>query len=223
MVASWELKEAKKVACFVLHVETTSVAWALGLRNLLPNSMPVIPLTGMPFDMGRNAACEAVLRDGFEWLAFLDSDVIPSRDAFPRLLSHGQPIVSGVYHRRSPPHGIPVMLRGEPPQWLTSYPANALIEVDYVGAGLIVIHRSVLERMQPSRPGYHWFDWRVNLKNCGVFPEETCMSEDFVFCQNARQKYGYKIYVDTAVQSRHVGFAQATYGKMEPCETTHLT
>lgn len=226
MVASWELKEQKKIACFVLHVDTTSVAWALGIRNLLPHSMPIIPLAGMPYDMARNVACQTVLREGYENLAFLDSDVIPQRDAFVRLMSHGLPIVSGVYHRRSPPHGVPVMLRGNPPTWLTSYPPNALIEVDYVGAGLMVIHRSVLERLPPQRPGHHWFDWRVQFSQLPpeMQPQNVGphMSEDFTFNSHCRA-HGYRIMVDTGVQSRHVGFAQATFGKMEPCETTHLT
>ena len=114
------------------------------------------------------------------------------------------------------------MIRGG--QWLTSYPQNSLIEVDVVGAGCLLVHRSVIERFvaQPLDPnrGKTVFDWRVDMAH--VLPPGEGMSEDFVFNLAARRA-GYKIVVDTSVQCRHVGNAQATYGSMLPLETTPVT
>lgn len=211
MAGSWELKQRTSVLCSILHVDYTTIAWSLGLRNLqVPGH--VVGLSGMPYDHARNTACMRVLDGGYEWGFFLDSDVIPPPDAILRLISHGQPIISGIYHRRSPPHGIPVMMKPVG-TWITNYPANTVIEVDVVGAGCLLIHRSVLERLPPQRDGKHWFDWRVDLR--GILPQHECLSEDFTFCMHAK-KSGYRILVDTGVQCLHVGHAQASYNKLEP-------
>lgn len=222
MPGSWELKQHHSVLVGVLHVDTTTIAWALGLRNLIIPAGGILPLAGMPFDHARNVAAMRALESGVDWLFFLDSDVIPPRDAILRLASHGLPIVSGVYCRRSPPVGVPVMMKPIG-QWVTTYPPNSLIEVDVVGAGCLLIHRSVLEKLPPQRPGYHWFDWRVNMHGVpGIEQIGETLSEDFTFCRHA-QRNGYKVMVDTGVQCRHVGLAQATYGRFDACDAITVT
>lgn len=214
MPASWEL--TPRVLCGILHVDIVPIAWAFGLRKLLPLDMPIMPVTGRPYDHARNSICQTALDHGFEYVFMLDSDVIPPPDTIPRLLAHRKPIISGVYHRRSPPHGLPVMCRNG--QFLTQYPANSIIEVDVVGAGCLLIHRSVLEQMQPSDPkrGRHWFDWKVDMAH--LLPPGEGMSEDFVFCLKARKELGIPILVDTGIQCRHVGLSEAYFGGMKPCE-----
>lgn len=213
MAGSWELKKQRSILCGILHVDTTTVAWAFGLRNII---MPgaFLPVTGMPFDMGRNTVCKAALDNGFQWCAFLDSDVIPPPDAFVRLMSRGHKLISGVYFRRSPPEGVPVMIRNG--TWVTNYPENALIDVDVVGAGCLLVHRSVLEQMKPQRPGHHWFDWRVNYQNTGLCPPGDCMSEDFTFCQSVKRQLGIPTIVDTSVVCKHIGFGEATKNQFKP-------
>ena len=217
MPAAWELKQSKQVLVCILHTDLTTIAWSLGLRNLIiPGD--ILPVAGMPYDMARNVGCKHALDNGYQWVFMLDSDVIPPRDAILRLMRHNLPFVSGVYCRRSPPHAIPVMLKNG--VWITEYPANSIIEVDLVGSGCLLIHRSFLESIPHQRPGKPWFDWRVDLQ--GFLPREECLSEDFTLCQHAI-KNGWKVNVDTSIQCRHVGSAQATYGKFEPLETTPNT
>lgn len=232
MPVSWELQKANSVVCGILHVETTTIAWSFGLRNLVfPGKQehrlfdPFILMTGTPFDHGRNLICTQMIQSQwFEWLFFLDSDVIPPRDVILRLLKHNKPIISGIYYRRSPPEGIPVMLKNG--MWITQYPQNSVIEVDLVGAGCLLIHKSVLERMPPQRPeaGKHWFDWRVDCKDNPHFKgrEGECLSEDFTWNLWAR-KHGWKILVDTSIICRHVGYSQSMYGSMKPLETVPST
>lgn len=213
MPGAWELKKQTSVLTAILHVDTTTVAWAFGLRNLQIPGPPPIGLAGMPFDMARNVAAMRALECGAEWLFFLDSDVVPPHDAVLRLIAHKQPIISGVYCRRSPPVAIPVMIKDG--KWLTEFPANAIIEVDLVGAGCLLIHRTVLETLPPQRPGKHWFDWRVDLQ--GVLPAHECLSEDFTFC-TAAKSVGYKVLVDTSIQCRHIGYGESTYQSFVPLD-----
>lgn len=218
MPGAWEVIRNARVLVGILHVDSTTVAWSMGLRNLQIPGGGVLPVSGMPYDHARNEICKAALANGMSHVFMLDSDVIPPNDAIIRLLHHRQPIISGVYHRRSPPHGVPVMMRGG--TWVTEYPANAVIEVDLVGAGCLLIETDCLRRLPPQRPGKHWFDWRVDLQ--GHHPREYCLSEDFTFMTHAK-KHGIRTLVDTSVLCRHVGFAQATYGSFVPMETLSLT
>lgn len=108
--------------------------------------------------------------------------------------------------------------------WVTEYPPGATIEVDRVGAGCLLVHRSVLESMPPQRPeaGKHWFDWRVDMRGVPGTIEYECSSEDFTFCDHYR-KMGGKVLVDTSIVCRHVGLAQAGPGTFLPCEVWPIT
>jgi len=211
---SWENQHS--VFAAVLHTDTTTISWAFGLRVLqIPGIIE--GFAGMPFDHARNIAAMKSLEYGASHIFFIDSDVIPPPDAVMRLLAHKKPVISGVYCRRSPPEGVPVMMKPLG-QWVTQYPANAVIEVDVVGSGCLLIERSVLETLPPQRPGKHWFDWRVDMQ--GVLPVGQCLSEDFTFCMAVREKLGIPILVDTSIQCKHVGFGESTYGSFKPLSST---
>lgn len=221
MAGSWEIKAQKQILVGILHVDTCTIAWAFGLRNLIVPGA-ILPVTGMPYDMSRNVVCQKALEGGFEYCGFLDSDVIPPHDTFIRLMSHRLPIVSGVYCRRSPPHAIPVMLKpidGQR-QWVTQLPTAGLIDVELVGAGCMLIHRSVLESLPPQRPGKPWFDWRVDCQ--GLMPPGECLSEDFTFC-TACIKMGIPVKVDCSIRCKHVGFGEADYHTFLPAEVRTIT
>lgn len=221
MPGIWEIRQANSVAVCILHTDTTTIAWSFGLRNLiipgrdeLRRFNPFIPLAGMPYDNARNNGTEASLRLGAEWVFHYDSDVVPPRDAILRLMRHNLPIVSGMYCRRSPPHAVPVMIRQG--QWVTDFIPGSMVEVDMVGAGCLLLHRSFLENIPPQRPGKRWFDWRVDM--AGHVPKDVdCTSEDFTLCNHAR-RHGYKIMVDTSIVCRHIGYAEAGLGEFKPCE-----
>lgn len=211
---AWEQRQANQVLVCTLHTDNVYYNWAVGLRRLIIPGPDPVGLAGMPYDHARNVACHHALVNGFPWLFFLDSDVVPPRDAILRLMSHGKPVVSGVYCRRSPPEGIPVMMKPVG-QWVTQLPASGLLEVHTVGAGCLLIHRSVLESLPPQRPeaGKHWFDWRVDCT--AVMPREKCLSEDFTFCSHARA-HGFPVFVDCSIRCKHAGPAEADYGSFRP-------
>lgn len=208
------------VVLATLHTDVTTLAWAYGLRNLQFNG-PCIGLSGMPFDHARNSACMRMLEMGADFLFFLDSDVVPPRDTILRLMRHNLPVVSGLYCRRSPPHGIPVAIKDS--KWLTEFQDNSLIEVDFLGAGCMLIRRDVLENYPPHRPSKHWFDWRVDLQGTPGIDQSTCLSEDFSFCQQLKRKMGISPVLDTSIKCRHLGFAEATLGNLQPLNSTSMT
>jgi hypothetical protein len=213
MSGSWE--QQPQVLVVILTREVTSVAWAFAFRNLIiPGSYT--GLSGMPFDHARNSGCQKLLEVGWDYIMMLDDDMILPNDAILRLMAHRQPIVSGLYYRRNQPI-CPVMLRNSPDggsrQWITEFKVPDLMEVDYVGSGCMLIHRSVL--LTVPQP---WFEWKVDRMD---LPEKERMSEDFSFCQNARNK-GIKVLVDTSVQCIHCGLSQSKIpGIFEPLDLMH--
>lgn len=195
----------------ILTRELVATKWAMGLRNLsLPPSSGVTFRTGEPFDVARNRACDDALAANFQWVMFLDDDVIAPPDTFARLARHNLDVVSGLYYRRHEPI-CPVamtMVDGKP-TWVTSWnPPECVLDVDLVGAGCLLIHRRVLERIE--RP---WFDWEIGRK----VPEgRTAMSEDFAFCLKVKVA-GFKVHLDTSVRCAHVGLGQASSDGYAPC------
>lgn len=216
---AWEIKAGNRMVLGILHTEQTTFAWSMFFRRLaIPGA--IFPVTGAPFDHARNACCQKALEMGVEWLGFLDSDVCPPHDAFLRLMSRGQPVISGVYHRRSPPHGYPVAQKTGPNgirTWLQELPKSGLMEVEVVGAGLLLIHRSVLEKVaqNPIHPAKKWFFWGVDQQ--GLVPPEYGQSEDFSFNSHCR-KLGIPVMLDCSVRAKHIGLAEYDYGSCKPVE-----
>jgi hypothetical protein len=219
MPGSWEILSQEinnpRVLVCTLTRELVATTWAMGFRNLmLPNGNFTF-LSGMPFDHARNTGCQKLLELGWEYLFFLDDDIVCPPDTIIKLVSHRLPIVSGLYYRRMMPL-VPCMLRDSPegPQWITHYQENAVIEVDLVGSGCLLIHRQVLESLQPLSNRCRWFEWRCDRTDLPVL-EKT--SEDFTFMRHAKNN-GYKIHVDTSIQCRHLGLSETSFEGIKPLE-----
>jgi len=64
---------------------------------------------------------------------------------------------------------------------------HALLECDAVATGAMLLHRSVIEVIQPP-----WFEYQTGGN-----------SEDLTFCARAKEEYGYSIYCDLSTISGH--------------------
>ena len=186
--------------------ELVSIKWAAGFRELrLPPNSATSVYSGMPFDHARNTACENMLANGFEWLFFLDDDVVCPPHTVERLIANQRDIISGLYYRRAEPI-VPVAMhidRDGKAQWVTSWnPPGSTVEVDLVGAGCLLIHRRVLERMKPP-----WFTWQMGRET----ESPRKFSEDFAFCQKAKAEF-FKVFLDTSLKCEHVGLGQSQDG-----------
>jgi len=210
MPGAWEIGRPE-VLVAILTRETTSMAWAKSHRMMrLPPGSDITYLVGMPFDHARNAACEAMLKNGFQYLFFVDDDVQVPPDAYEILRSNRKGIVSGLYYRRNEPIA-PVAIVDTPkgPHWLPRWETGQIIEVRYAGAGCMLIRRNVLETMPAP-----WFEWMCDRQDV---PDADRTSEDFTFCRKAKDKYGFTTYLDTRVQCVHAGMSSVTTdGKMKP-------
>lgn len=208
MPGAWEIGRPE-VLVAILTRETTTMAWAKTHRMMkLPPGHDIAYISGMPYDHARNHACEGMLKQGFQYLWFIDDDVQTPPDSYNILRSNNKDIVSGLYYRRQEPHS-PVAVVDTPAGqcWLPKWEAGQLIEVKYSGAGCMLIRRNVLETM--PRP---WFEWLVDREDVHI---DDRTSEDFTFCRKARH-YGFTTWLDTRVQCYHTGLSKVfTDGKMK--------
>lgn len=236
MPGCWEVQSRPNVLVAILTRETVTTKWAANHRNMfVPANSSITYIHGRPFDDARNTAVRAMLEQGYEWLMFVDDDVCLPHDTIPRLMAHGKDIVSGIYYRRAQPI-MPVMLRYKTPheaEWIQSWsPPGALFEVDLVGAGCLLIHRRVFEKMP-----FPWFLWELDMPNpckrCGkeADPGQECEakkgaqhdptdpalipkhSEDFAFCKRAKRQHGMSIWVDSSIICEHIGYAASSGGQ----------
>lgn len=137
------------------------------------------------------------LENGFDYLFFLDSDVIAPPDVIERLLIHNKDIVTGVYLNKfvfGKKAGIaPVLYVDEKPGHARLVSQNEVIdsrlmEIGAAGLGCCLISRKVLEKATME----------LNKEVTG---------EDVSFFMSAKE-HGFKAYADTSVKCRHLVFPE---------------
>lgn len=144
----------------------------------------------------RNIICKQAIEGGYDYVLWLDSDMVFEPDILTRLLADERDIVTGLYFRRVSPF-TPVLfsqldIKGNECKFsgVDTYPAE-LFEVAGAGLGCMLMRTKVLEKIAEEE-GPVWF---APMGNVG---------EDCAFCIRAR-KHGFKVYCDPQVKVGHVG------------------
>jgi len=160
--------------------------------------------SGPNLSKGRNILVERFLEGDGEYFLMLDTDIVPGIDCVARLVEHELPVVSGMYMQPDDHGGepYPCMYRAIE-DWQTGvvstvrkYPAGALIEVDSVGAGMLMVRRDVLgDIRQMTGKAAPWFQ--------EVQVGDFLVGEDFTFCMRVKRA-GYAVMVDTSVKAGHI-------------------
>jgi len=129
----------------------------------------------------------------------IDDDMLGDNDLFFKLYKHHVDIVAPLAFTRNPPH-MPVLYRQEKGfdpvhhqpfsmnHFIRNYPKDTLVNCDAVGFGAVLINMKVFKDMRKP-----------------YFMGTTGTGEDVLFCYNARQQAGAKVYMDTATKLTHLG------------------
>lgn len=152
----------------------------------------------------RTALAKIALREGADWLVWFDSDMRFPKDTIERLVSHAKPIVASNYSTRRHPMIETVSFEDDVTlaRVYTEKDSTGLQKVAATGFGVICIHKSVFEKMDPP-----WFytpwDKEKNKWDCG---------EDIYFCRKARES-GFDILIDHDLSKEvaHIGDMEWTY------------
>jgi hypothetical protein len=159
-------------------------------------------------DRTRSELATAALRDGFDELVWIDSDLQFEPDAVARLRDYDLPIVGGLCARQGIGDlavelepGTPPLRRGE----------GGLVDVRYLGTGFVCTQRIVYEDIQRTfslppcntRFGATVVPYFLPM----VIPAGAShwyLGEDYAFCERARQS-GHKVVVDPALRIGRIG------------------
>lgn len=125
----------------------------------------------------------------YEWFLFIDSDIGFNKSDVDRLLEHKKEIVSLPYKTHKNPGvyqcGYFTNIQGNIRERI-SIEEKGLKEVDFCGAGMLLVNRSVFCKID-----FPWFKDYTLI----VGDQANHVSEDLAFCVSAKRA-GYKIYCD---------------------------
>jgi len=154
--------------------------------------------TSFPICRNRNEAVLRALKQGADYILFLDADMIHPPDIAQKLLSYRLPVVAGIYFHQSPPN-LPVIYRlseedrpgyrkGTIYKHFVDYPRDKLFTVDLTGMGCMLVDTRIFSEMDLPYFGYG------SSNNTGIVD----ITEDVMFCEKVR-KAGFDIVIDPSV------------------------
>lgn len=182
-------------------IPTKTVA-SLMLMNKPKDSRTTIVSNSLVYD-ARNSLCQEAVKDGFDYLLFIDSDMTFPPDVIERLVNVNADIATGVCYGRRFPHG-PVVYKDVKPRTLfhdssaepfTEIP-DGIFEVKACGMAMCLIKVDVVKALCK------------HYRNTPFEPSKN-MGEDLTFCYRAR-KMGFKIMADSSFEVGHIGEAVYT-------------
>lgn len=153
---------------------------------------------GYQVEQVRNLIAHWVIKNDYDYLFAVDSDIGFPKNTLRKLLSHDVDMVSGIYIQRIPgKHTIEIM-RSNEHGGVTHVPYDqiknqGLVEIDSCGFGCVLIKKQVFEAIP-----YPHFVYKSAIDHAYT------ISEDVYFCKQVRNM-GIQIYADTSVLCDHIG------------------
>ncbi len=149
----------------------------------------------------RNKLAAKAMKDEFDYVLWLDSDMVFSPDILEKLIADDKDMVSGLYFRRTSPY-TPVIFKDSKLEdgrlvWsdYTDYPKGELFKVAGAGFGCVLMKTDMIFDMIGK-----YGDWFTPLYSSG---------EDLSFCYRARE-LGYEIWCDSRIKCGHMSHQMIT-------------
>jgi hypothetical protein len=134
----------------------------------------------------RNLLRKKIIDDGYDYFLNLDQDIIPPNDIIERLVAHKKPVISGLYFVPEGQYDNRNNDKMEPVSWINDngrirrlntaeQSGSDVVKIWTCGTGCILIHRSVLERIEFRFDEYFayfddmWFSRDLHFNNIDMF------------------------------------------------------
>lgn len=155
------------------------------------NTTIMFAMNSLIYDARDSLAREAI-EGGYDYLCFIDSDMVFEQDALMKLLARNVDIVTGLYFQRKNSHTPCIFSEVEPYsiQYEKEFKKADFFETEAFGTGFCLISVDSLKDTF-EQTGY-------------LFQPAHGMGEDLSFCKRAKA-VGYKLWVDTTVRLGHIG------------------
>ena len=169
-------------------------------------------IKGKPVDEARNELVKYARLIGAKYIFFIDDDVLVPHNALIRLFGLKTGVATGVYYTKTQP-SVPVILKKDRPAGFEDWKFGDVIEVDYCGAGCLLIKMEVFDAIEEKFPGMPFF--KYNRARTDITEGMGYIGEDIWFCDLAA-KCGYPIMCDTGVQCGHEDAGNSLVYKYDP-------
>jgi hypothetical protein len=171
-------------------------------------------------DTARNQMASDALKEGFDELIWIDSDVVFRPEDVEKLRSHPLPFVCGLYPKKNRKEFACRFLPGV--GQVTFGADGGLVEVLYCGFGFVLTRRTLFEKIQDQlqlpvcnekfgKPLFPYFLPMIVEDS----PGKWYLAEDYAFCERAR-RCGFRILADTTIRLWHVGRQAMTWEDVSP-------
>lgn len=181
----------------------------------LPFACSIATVGGVFTPMAREEIAKAAIRENFDYVFMFDDDMILPMDCLERLYRHDVDVVAALAFMKRPPHYPVVFVQRKSFEHgravflnmvVKNYPKNCLFECDAVGFGAVLIKTDIIRKMNPP-----YF-----MSTCGT-------GEDVLFCYNAKDQAGAKVFCDTGTRVGHLAartkiIDETEYEKTNPIE-----
>lgn len=165
-------------------MHTKTVASLFGMT--IPEGTDFYFHSGSVVHEARNNIAINAIKEGYDYVLWIDSDMVIPADALTRLLNDDKDMAAGFYHKRQLPAAPVVYIDGKPVDDRHAIPED-IFECDAVGFGCVLTKVSLLAEMV----------------KCGLFHPAFGEGEDISFCRRVKEN-GYKIYCDPNVKCGHL-------------------
>lgn len=168
------------------------------LRTIKKDVLEPMLIEGSLIHDSRDHIAKYGVENGFDYVLYVDSDMVYTAGDVESLVRHNTDVVSGLYVTR---HGEgnnvayeKVITRQKnpyrEPKLIHDIKKTGYDEVEGIGFGFCLIKTSMLRDMFTKYPS--------------IFEPKWGLGEDLAFCYRAR-KMGYKIMLDRDVKVGHIG------------------
>lgn len=166
----------------------------LGMVNTFmsyPGELGIMLKQDLSVAWAKNLIVEGFLQSDAQYLFIVDIDVGVPIGGLKKLVEADKKVIGGLVWYRRPPFEAQMKQIGKDGDYspIYEYP-EGVIEVDAIGGGCTLWHRSVFEENRDEKNG--WFS-----------ESDIGKSEDIYFEEKLRLK-GIKLYADTTVKCTHM-------------------
>lgn len=192
-----------KVNILIPHrAETDYRQWRKWFMESLrkPDGTSYLEGRGYGIDNMRKYLASEAMKGDCEWFLWLDDDVLAPDNGIEVLLSAKLPFVCGTYWTKKGKGERSLSAWMKPPGAnvdgyapISNIQNARHIQVDVIGMGFALTHRSLFEGLS-----YPWFKY-------GGDDGQMAPSEDFYFCEKVAKEKGIKPVVDMECHCQHIG------------------
>ena len=192
--------EAKTLAAYTDFLVKMTVSKKFSCHSLYTS--------GTYLDQNREEISQRAVDDDYDYLLFLDSDMIYRNDILDKLYDRHKDIVGAIYSMRSGVEHGPAIYEYLPDKGSFDqykyWPINKFLKVGGIGTGLLLIKVSALKKIEPPRFAY------LECKTPDKDGNRRRLGEDLSFCIRCIEN-DIKIYADGWIWAGHLGQKVWTY------------